>query len=147
MRQRISSSGYSFMSTLPSRQKNLFLPITLIHLTSISFSSLSDTLSLISPGYNAVLTNMIMCYLVRHIQLTFSWGWLSLCHRQRPHHFLKLELRLVQSVVSSMTVPPHILRHDNTYHGLCYTIVEHWLEREIAQWVHHEGSIRRPIAP
>ena len=31
-------------------------------------------------------------------------------------------------------------------HGLlflisfCYTIVEHWLEREIAQWVHHERS-------
>ena len=27
------------------------------------------------------------------------------------------------------------------------SVVEHWLEREIAQWVHHEGSIRRPIAP
>ena len=26
-------------------------------------------------------------------------------------------------------------------------LVEHWLEREIAQWVHHEGSIRQPIAP
>ena len=26
-------------------------------------------------------------------------------------------------------------------------VVEHWMEREIAQWVHHEGSIRRPIAP
>ena len=26
-------------------------------------------------------------------------------------------------------------------------VVEHWLEREIAQWVHHEGSIRRPITP
>ena len=26
-------------------------------------------------------------------------------------------------------------------------VVEHWLEQEIAQWVHHEGSIRRPIAP
>ena len=26
-------------------------------------------------------------------------------------------------------------------------VVEHWLEREIAQWVHHEGSIWRPIAP
>ena len=26
-------------------------------------------------------------------------------------------------------------------------IVEHWLEREIAFWVHHQGSIRRPIAP
>ena len=25
-------------------------------------------------------------------------------------------------------------------------VVEHWLEREIAQWV-HEGSIRRPTAP
>ena len=25
-------------------------------------------------------------------------------------------------------------------------VVEHWLEREIAQWVHsHEGSIQRPI--
>ena len=26
-------------------------------------------------------------------------------------------------------------------------VIEHWLEREIAQWVHHGGSIRRPIAP
>ena len=25
-------------------------------------------------------------------------------------------------------------------------VVEHWLEREIAPLVHHEGSIRRPIA-
>ena len=32
-------------------------------------------------------------------------------------------------------------RHDVT------PVVEHWLEREIAQWVHHEGSIRQPIAP
>ena len=26
------------------------------------------------------------------------------------------------------------------------SVVEHWLEREIGQWVHHEESIRRPIA-
>ena len=26
-------------------------------------------------------------------------------------------------------------------------VVERWLERKIALWVHHEGSIRRPIAP
>ena len=26
-------------------------------------------------------------------------------------------------------------------------VVEHWLEREIAQWAHHEESIRRPIKP
>ena len=25
--------------------------------------------------------------------------------------------------------------------------MEHWLEREIAQWVHHDGSIRGPIVP
>ena len=31
--------------------------------------------------------------------------------------------------------PSH--RQDNTYH---------WLEREIAQWDHHEGSIRRPMS-
>ena len=27
------------------------------------------------------------------------------------------------------------------------SVVEHWLEQEIAQWVHHEGSIRQPIIP
>ena len=27
------------------------------------------------------------------------------------------------------------------------TFGEHWLEREMAQWVHHEGLIRRPIPP
>ena len=26
-------------------------------------------------------------------------------------------------------------------------VMEHWLEREIPIWDHHEGSIRRPIAP
>ena len=26
-------------------------------------------------------------------------------------------------------------------------VVEHWLERELVMLVHHEGSIRRPIAP
>ena len=26
-------------------------------------------------------------------------------------------------------------------------VVEHWLEQEIAQWVHHELLIQRPIAP
>ena len=26
-------------------------------------------------------------------------------------------------------------------------IMEHWLEREIAQWVHQEGSIRQMLLP
>ena len=27
------------------------------------------------------------------------------------------------------------------------SVVDHWLEWEIAQWVHHEGSIQPPNAP
>ena len=33
----------------------------------------------------------------------------------------------------------HHPRQDSTCHGLCTPVVEHWLEREIGQWVHHEG--------
>ena len=36
---------------------------------------------------------------------------------------------------------------DSIAHTFLIPVVEHWLEREIAQWVHHEGSIRRPFAP
>ena len=47
-------------------------------------------------------------------------------------------------------LPPHGLLFPISSKGsficLCYTSREaHWLEREIAQWVHHEGPIRRPI--
>ena len=38
-------------------------------------------------------------------------------------------------------------RQYSTYHGLCYTSRGVLAERKIAQWVHHEGSIRRPVAP
>ena len=38
---------------------------------------------------------------------------------------------------------------DRITHTMAFVtpVVEHWLEQEIAQWVHHEGSIRLPIAP
>ena len=52
--------------------------------------------------------------------------------------------------------------HPNQQQGFCYMhhpidmiahtmaivtpVVEHWLEQEIAQWVHNKGSIQRPIA-
>ena len=32
----------------------------------------------------------------------------------------------------SLYAPPHT--QDITYHSLCYTIVEHWLEQVLAQW-------------
>ena len=38
---------------------------------------------------------------------------------------------------------------DRIAHTMAFVtpVVDHWLEREIAQWVHHEGSIRWPITP
>ena len=36
---------------------------------------------------------------------------------------------------------------DRIAHIMAYPVVVHWLELEIAQWVHNEGSIQRPIAP
>ena len=38
---------------------------------------------------------------------------------------------------------------DRITHTMAFVtpVVDHWLEREIAQWVHHEGLILRPIAP
>ena len=41
--------------------------------------------------------------------------------------------------------PSH--RQDSTTTAFVTSVVKHWMELEIAQWVHHEGSIRRPITP
>ena len=37
---------------------------------------------------------------------------------------------------------------DRTAHTTTFVIpvVVHWLEREMAQWIHHEGLIRRAIS-
>ena len=40
--------------------------------------------------------------------------------------------------------PSHRIVHNTVF---VTPVVEHWLEREIAQWVNHEGSIRQPTAP
>ena len=38
---------------------------------------------------------------------------------------------------------------DRITHTMAFVtpVVEHWVEREIAQWVHHEELIQRSIAP
>ena len=53
-------------------------------------------------------------------------------------------LFLINSKSSFMCHPT-----DRIYHTTAFVtpVVEHWLEREITQWVHHEESIRWPIAP
>ena len=38
-------------------------------------------------------------------------------------------------------------RQDSTYHDLCYTSRGALAGTKNNQWVHHEGSIRRPVAP
>ena len=40
--------------------------------------------------------------------------------------------RLAERIL--LYAPSH--RQDSTYHGLCAPVVVHWLEQEIAQWVH-----------
>ena len=52
-------------------------------------------------------------------------------------------LRLAARVL--LYTPSH--RQDDTYHGLCYTSRGALAGTKNSQWVHHEGSIRRPIAP
>ena len=41
----------------------------------------------------------------------------------------------------------HPTTQDSTYTAFVNTVVVYWLEKKIAQWVHHEGSIQHPIAP
>ena len=53
-------------------------------------------------------------------------------------------LFLIDSKGSFICTIPDRIAHTTAF---VMPVVEHWLEREIAQWVHHEGSIRRPIAP
>ena len=57
---------------------------------------------------------------------------------------MRYSFRLAAVVI--LYAPPHT---DRIAHTTAYVIpvVDHWLGREIAQYVHHEGSIRRPTAP
>ena len=59
-----------------------------------------------------------------------------------PPHRLLLSINSKGSFIC--TIPDRIT-HTTAF---VTPVLEHWVEREIAQWVHpHEGSIQRPIAP
>ena len=73
-------------------------------------------------------THFIYGYMASHIWLRTI---LIVRNETRCRH-IGYSYRLAARVL--LYAPSH--RQDNTYHGLCYTSVEHWLEREIAQWVH-----------
>ena len=66
-----------------------------------------------------------------------SW---KLLHRRKETFYL---LFPVSSKGSLICIIPDRITHTTAVDA---PVMEHWLEQEIAEWVHHEGSIPRPIA-
>ena len=85
----------------------------------------------LAPGGNtpcfATRYMLVGCICVRHMVKDHSDSEIG-----NTYHHIGYSFRLAASVL--LYASSH--RQDNT-------VVEHWLEREISQWVHHEGSIRR----
>ena len=87
-----------------------------------------------------------MFYLTTH-STHFIYGYIIKDHSDSergnplPPHWLLFPISSKGSFIC--TIPDRIA-HTTAF---ATTVVDHWLEREIAQWLHHEGSIRRPIAP
>ena len=50
---------------------------------------------------------------------------------------------LISSKGSFICTTPDRIAHTTAFST---QVAEHWLEQEIVQWVHNEGSIQRPIA-
>ena len=71
---------------------------------------------------DALNTFYLLLYGLRHIVKDHSDSERG--NPLRPHGLFLLFLY----------APSH--RQDSTYHGFVTPVVEHWLEREIAQWVH-----------
>ena len=67
-----------------------------------------------------------MCYLTTH-STHFIYGYMTSDTRHIGYSF-RLAARVLLYASSH--------RQDNTYHGFVTPVVEHWLEREITQWVH-----------
>ena len=85
-------------------------------------------------------THFIYCYMASDI-----WLRTILIARKEtplPLHWLLFPINNKSSFY--MHHPTDMIAHTTAF---VTPVVEHWLEQEIAQWVHHEGSIRRPIAP
>ena len=86
-----------------------------------------------------------MFYLTTH-STNFIYGYMASDNSDSergnslPPHGLLFPIRSKESFICTI---PHMIAHTTAF---VTPVVGHWLEREIAQWVHHEGSSRRPIA-
>ena len=83
---------------------------------------------------------------------TFYLQLYSITHMVKDHSDSEREETRCRHMGYSFQLATRVLymRHptDRITHTTAFVtpVMEHWLEREIAQWVHHEGSIRRSIA-
>ena len=88
-----------------------------------------------------------MFYLTTH-STHFIYGYMMSDIWQRTTQIAKEETRCRHMGYSfrlfCMHHPTDRITHTTVF---VKPVMEHWLERQIAQWVHHEGSIRRLIAP
>ena len=83
---------------------------------------------------------------------TFSYGYMTSDIWYRTTQIARKETRCrhmgysfwLAAIVFYVHQPKDRIAHTNAF---VTPVVEHWMEQEIAQWIHHEGSIRRPIAP
>ena len=87
---------------------------------------------------NTLNTLYLRFYGIGHIVKDLGDG-----HRGNPLPPLHGLLFLISSK-QSFTLPTNRMVHTTAF---ILPVVEHWLEREITQWNHHDGSIQRPIAP
>ena len=64
--------------------------------------------------------------------------------KEKKHrsHYMGFFFRLAVRVL--LYASSHRIAHTTAF---VKPVVQYWLEREIVQLVHHEGSIRQPIAP
>ena len=60
-----------------------------------------------------------------------------------PPHGLLFPISSKQQGLFYMHRPTDMITHTTAF---VTPVVEHWLEQELAQWVHNEGLIRPPIA-
>ena len=88
-----------------------------------------------------------------HERTLLPRSYISLRHMVKDHsnskrgNYLPPLHRLLFPITSKRsficTTPTERITHTTAF---VTPVVEYWLEREIAQWVHHEGSIRRHSA-
>ena len=82
---------------------------------------------------NVLFTTHLTHFIYGYMASDILWLRTILIVRKEIHcHHIGYSFRLTARVL--LYAPSH--RQNSTYHTFVTPVVEHWLEREIAQWVH-----------